>query len=229
MNLDVTHMIGALIEIVWLSLLLSGDNAVLLAFATRALPQDKRRIAVNLGTVLFILLRAALGYALFVSAGLPGFGLIGAVLLLWFALSLAMRSEADGQPDLAPSRTLLASMLAVLAADAPAALSNMLALQAAAQGGKNLILFGFALSIPMLALGSAQFVSILRRTPLLWASAGLLGWLAGQMAAADSLVLSSPMPIELMRDFAPPVGAMAAILLAYGYLRGRHIKPVPEE
>ena len=71
-------MLAGLIEIVWLDLILSGDNAVLLALSTRALPQDQRRLGVNLGTLLFIALRIALAYALFVTAGVAGVGLAGA-------------------------------------------------------------------------------------------------------------------------------------------------------
>jgi predicted tellurium resistance membrane protein TerC len=105
----------------------------------------------------------------------------------------------------------------------------MTAVYAAAHGERPLVLFGLALSIPLLALGSAQFITILRKPPLLWAGAGLLGWVAGQMAAADSFVRASAMPPEIMRDFAPPVGAILAVLLVYGFLRGRQIKSLPLE
>jgi YjbE family integral membrane protein len=225
--MDVSQSLASLIEIVWLSFLLSGDNAVLLALATRALPQQQRRPGVMLGTLLFIFLRIAIAFALLACAGLPGVGLFGAVLLIWTALSLAMRPESPA-PN-APRRCLSAALFACLAADAPAALQNMTAVYAAAHGERPLVLFGLALSIPLLALGSAQFITILRKPPLLWAGAGLLGWVAGQMAAADSFVRASAMPPEIMRDFAPPVGAILAVLLVYGFLRGRQIKSLPLE
>ncbi len=228
----VSQSLAGLIEIVWLDLILSGDNAVLLALATRALPQEQRRPGVLLGTVLFILLRIGVAFGLLTCAGLPGVGLIGAIVLIWAALALAMRHEAQERKTparKAPQRTLSAALFACLAADAPAALQNMTAVHAAAQGVRPLVLFGLALSIPLLALGSAQFINVLRRPPLLWAGAGLLGWIAGQMAATDALVLASPMPPAIMNDFAPPVGALLAILIAYGYVRGRHIKSVPQE
>lgn len=223
--MDVSQSLASLIEIVWLSFLLSGDNAVLLALATRALPQEQRRPGVLLGTVLFILLRIAIAFALLSCAGLPGFGLLGAALLIWTALSLAMRPETPA--PLAPQRSLTAALFACLAADAPAALQNMTAVLAAAQGARPLVLFGLALSIPLLALGSAQFITILRKPPMLWAGAALLGWVAGQMAAMDTFLLASAMPPEIMRDFAPPVGAIIAVLLAYGFLRGRGLKSLP--
>ena len=85
-------------------------------------------------------------------------------------------------------------------------------------------MFGLALSIPLLALGSAQFIDILRKTPLLWASAGLIGWVAGKMAAADALVAASGLPLESVREFAPPAGAALAILLAFLFWRRRRVK-----
>ena len=77
-KLDLSNMLAGLIEIVWLDLILSGDNAVLLALSTRALPQEQRRLGVNLGALSFMALRVALAYALFVTAGVAGVGLAGA-------------------------------------------------------------------------------------------------------------------------------------------------------
>jgi YjbE family integral membrane protein len=228
--MDVSQSLASLIEIVWLDFLLTGDNAVLLAFATRALPREQRRPGVLLGTALFILLRIFFAYALLAYAGLPGVGLFGAALLIWSALSLGTRGEAT--PPKAPQRSLSAVLFACLAMDAPLALQNMVAVQAAAQGSRLLVQIGLALSIPLLALGSAQFITVLRKPPLLWAGAGLLGWLAGRLAAGDGLVLASPMPSGLLHDFAPPVGAILTFLLVYFFSRGRRNngrKPKPEQ
>lgn len=227
--MDLSNTIASLIQIMWLDLVLAGDNAVVLALATRALPQERKRLGVNLGTILFILLRLALAYALMACASLPGFGVAGAALMAWAALATAMRGETQQTPDMKPRRNLAAAMAAAVAFDAPGALVNMVGIQGAAQGHKPLVMFGLALSIPLLALGSAQFITALRKPPLLWASAALLGWVGGRLAAADALVLASPMPPDLMRDFAPPVGAILALLLAFGYARGRKIKRVAEE
>jgi YjbE family integral membrane protein len=227
MQMEMSQTLPGLIEIVWLDLILSGDNAVLLALATRALPVEQRRAAVMLGTLSFILARVGIAFALLTCAGLPGIGFLGAAVLIWAALALAMRPETPERK--APRRSLSAALLACLAADAPVALQNMTAVQAAAGGARPLVLFGLALSIPLLALGSAQFITVLRKPPILWAGAALLGWIAGKMAATDALVLASPMPPALMADFAPPVGAVLAALIVFVYLGGRHIKRVPQE
>jgi YjbE family integral membrane protein len=216
--MDLSQLIASLIEILWLDLVLSGENAILLATATRALPTEQRRLAVNLGTILFILLRVALAYALMALVVLPGLGLAGAALLLWAALWTAMRGEHPSAPEARPRRVLAAALYGALAFDAPFALVNMTAVQAAAHGVKPLVMFGLALSIPLLALGSAPFIAGLRRPPLLWLSAALLGWVAGRMAASDALVLASAAR-QAMASFAPAVGALVGILLAFGFSR----------
>jgi MYXO-CTERM domain-containing protein len=148
-------------------------------------------------------------------------GLASAVLLILAAPALVRRGEMEQDTSQPPRRTLAGALFTCLAADAPAALQNMLGVQAASGGAKPLVMFGLALSIPLLALGSAQFINILRKTPLLWASAGLIGWVAGKMAAADALFATGALPPELMRDFAPPAGAALAILLAFLFWRRR--------
>jgi predicted tellurium resistance membrane protein TerC len=226
--MDLSQTLGALIEIIWIDLVLAGENAIVLAMATRALPQDRKRIALNAGTILFILLRVLLVYALMAVADLPGFGFAAAALMLWAAFWVAMRGESDKMPEIAPRRTLGPVLAGALAYDAQGALLNMTGVVGAAQGDKPFVMLGLALSIPLLALGSAQFVMALRKPPILWASAGFLGWIAGRMAAADSLALASPMPAGLTHDFAPPLGALIALLLAFGYARGRKIKRVED-
>ncbi len=226
--MDLSQAIGALIEIIWVDLVLAGENAIVLAMATRALPQDQKRIAINVGTILFILLRVLLVYALMAVADLPGFGFAAAALLLWAALWTAKRGETDKMPEIKPMRALGPVLVGALAYDAQGALLNMTGVMGAARGDKPFVMLGLALSIPLLALGSAQFVMALRKPPMLWASAGFLGWIAGRMASMDALALASPMPVGLMRDFAPPLGALIALLLAFGYARLRKIKRVED-
>ncbi len=226
--MGLSQTIGALIEIIWIDLVLAGENAIALAMATRALPQAQKRIALNVGTILFILLRVLLVYALMAVADLPGFGFAAAALMLWAALWVAKRGESDKMPEITPRRALGPVLAGALAYDAQGALLNMTGVMGAAQGDKPFVLLGLALSIPLLALGSARFILALRKPPMLWASAGLLGWIAGRMASVDALALASPMPVGLMHDFAPPVGALLALLLAFGYARGRKIKRVED-
>jgi predicted tellurium resistance membrane protein TerC len=219
----------AAIQIVWLDLMLAGDSAMVLALATRALPEGRRRLGVNLGGILLMVLRAAILFAALACAPLPGFGLFCAAALIFASWLIARRGES-GPPVLkSPARNLAPLLLAVVAQDAAAALTNMLAVQAAAQGSRPLAWLGLALALPMLALGAAPFVSLLRKPPLIWVGAILLGWLAGQSAARDAALAFTAMPQEVMRDFAPPTGAVLSLLVVYIYLRREKFQRLPEE
>jgi len=218
----------AAIQIVWLDLMLAGDGAMTLALATRALPEGRRRLAVNLGGLLMMAMRAAVLVAALACAPLPGFGLFCAAALIWAAWLAARRGE-NRQPALKAPDGLAPLLLAVLAQDAPAALTNMLAAQAAAQTSGPLAWLGLALSFPMLALGGSPLVAVSRRPPMVFAGALLLGWLAGRSVAADALMALTAMPPALMADIAPPTGAVLALLMVYIYLRRGKFQRLPEE
>lgn len=219
----------AAVEIVWLNLMLAGDSAMVLALATRTLPEGRRRLGVNLGGLLLMAMRAAILFAALACAPLPGFGFFCAVALIVAAWLTARRGEA-GPPALRTSAGgLLPLLLAVLAQDASVALTNMLAVQAAAQGSRPLAWLGLALAFPMLALGASPITTLLRKPPLIWVGVLLLGWLAGQSAAADPGVAFTAMPRELMSDFAPPTGAALSLLVVYIYLRRKKFQRLPDE
>ena len=219
----------AAVEIVWLDLLLAGDSAMVLALATRVLPVGRRRLGVNLGGLLLMAMRAAILFAALACAPLPGFGLFCSAALIVAAWLTARRGEV-GQPAFKSSgRALGPLLLAVLAQDASIALTNMLAVQAAAQASRPLAWLGLALAFPMLALGASPVTTLLRKPPLIWVGVLLLGWLAGQSAAADAMIAFTAMPQELMRDFAPPTGAVLSLLLVYIYLRREEFQRLPEE
>lgn len=226
MELDLTI---AAIEMVWLTLMLAGDGGMTLALATRALPERRRRLGVNLGGLLLMAMRAASLVAALACAPLPGFGFFCAAALIFAAWLTARRGEAGPPPPPTSVSGLGALLLAVAAQDAPVALTNMLAAQAAAQGSHPLAWLGLALSLPMLALGASPVVSLLRRPPLIWVGVLLLGWLAGRSAAADSALAFTAMPPELMSDLAPPMGATLALLVVYIAQRREKFQRLPEE
>jgi predicted tellurium resistance membrane protein TerC len=227
--MDDRAMTAAVIEIVLLNLMLAGDSAMFLAVATKALPQAQRRLGVNLGAILLMVSRGAVLFAAISLAPLPGFGLFCAVALIASAVFTAQRGEAPAPVPAKPLRDLPALLRAVLGQDAPAALANMLALQAATQGHTELAWLGLAVSFPMLALGAAGSVALFRKPPLLWGGALLLGWLAGQAAAADALLALTPTPPQVLRDFAPPTSAALALLAVFVYLRRHRFQRLSKE
>lgn len=203
-------ILGALIATVFVALLLSGEQAVALALATRALSPRDKKWAVNLGTLGFIGLRVALALALLALAGSPGLGLFCAVVLLGAVAALSSRDDTG--PDLPLSRGLGSALRSAMIYDAPLALFGMVAIYAAAEGERPVVLLGLALSIPLIALGSAQFLTSLRRPPVLFFGAAVLGWLGGQMGAADSLL--HPLDLASAKLAGGGLGAMIALGLS---------------
>jgi YjbE family integral membrane protein len=173
-----------LLEIIWINILLSGDNAVVIALACRSLPERQRKLGVMLGSGAAVALRVVFTVLVVELLGLPFVKIAGGVLLLWIGVRLVGAEER--QKEIAPANTLWSAIRIVAVADAVMSLDNMMAVAAAAKGSKLLILLGLALSIPLLVFGATIVLALLTRFPLLvWAGAGLLGWIAGNLIGAD--------------------------------------------
>ena len=173
-----------LLEIIWINILLSGDNAVVIALACRSLPDRQRTLGVMLGSGAAVALRVIFTVLVVELLGLPFVRIAGGVLLLWIAIKLAGAEEP--QKEIAPANTLWSAIRIVAVADAVMSLDNMIAVAAAAKGSKLLILLGLALSIPLLVFGSTLALALFNRFPVLvWAGAALLGWIAGDLIGTD--------------------------------------------
>src|SRR6202045_84066 len=174
----------SLLEIIWIDILLSGDNAVVIALACRALPEGQRTLGVMLGSGAAVALRVVFTVLVVELLGLPFVKIAGGVLLLWIGVRLTRAEER--QKEIAPANTLWSAIRIIVVADAVMSLDNMMAVAAAAKGSKLLILLGLALSIPLLVFGSTLVLALLNRFPVLvWAGAGLLGWIAGNLIGTD--------------------------------------------
>lgn len=178
-------------------LLLSGDNAVVIALACRSLPPRQRRRAMLCGTGAAILLRIYLATVVSYLMDIPGMKLVGAAALLIIAIKLLIEEEKKDGP-LQPAgegtvssaqRELLTAIVLIVIADLVMSVDNMVALTATAKGDLLVLGLGLILSIPLLMYGS-QFVAVLfRGLPLLVTMGGaLLGWIAGDIMASDSLL-----------------------------------------
>jgi YjbE family integral membrane protein len=171
-------------EIIWINLLLSGDNAILIALACRQLPVRQRRWGVFLGALGGIALRIAFTLVIVELMMIPYLKLVGAVLLLIVAVKLLI--DEGEHSDVKAKPNLWSAVGAIIMADAVMSLDNVIAIAAAARGSTNLIVFGLLLSVPIVMFGAGALLKVLERFPaLVWAGAGLLGWVAGDMAAAD--------------------------------------------
>lgn len=188
--------IAKVLEIAWINILLSGDNAVVIALACRALPPQQRKMGVLLGAGVAVVLRII--FALIVSylMGLPFLRVVGAVLLLWIAVKL-VTEEAD-EAEVHASDNLWKAVQTIAIADAVMSLDNVIAVAAVAKGNYWLFVFGLAMSIPIVVVGAQLIMSLLSRFPILiWAGAALLGWVAGEMLMGD------PWPISWLQVHHP--------------------------
>ena len=182
-----------LAQIVVIDVLLGGDNAVLIALASRGLPVAERRRAIAYGTAGAILMRIVLVFFALRLLELPWLRVIGAVLLLGIGVKL-MQPEPEGHAEVAAKDRLWAAVKTVIVADLVMSLDNVIAIAGAAHnaGGESslvLVVFGLLLSVPLIVWGSGLVVVLMHRLPrLIELGAALLGWIAGGLAASDAVL-----------------------------------------
>ncbi|BAF90155.1 MULTISPECIES: TerC family protein [Azorhizobium] len=187
----------SLLQIVWIDLLLSGDNAVVIALACRSLPPSQRRWGIILGAGAAVGLRIIFALAISYLLGVPFLKIAGAVLLLWIAAKLVLSGEEEAH-EVEASDSLWRAVRTIAIADAVMSLDNVVAIAAASRGHPELFIFGLLLTIPLIVAGSQLVLALLQRLPILvWAGAALLGFIAGEMLVSD--VIS----IDLLKGFNP--------------------------
>ncbi len=221
----------AIAKIVWVDVLLSGDNAVVIALAARNLPPDRQRQAVILGSAGAIVLRVVLVFFAVALLTLPYVKLIGAALLVWIGIQLLQNDDEHKKID--PARDLFAAVRTILVADFVMSLDNVLALAAIADTAPPssrllVLLLGLGLTIPLIMFGSTLLLKVIQRFPLIvTAGAALLGFVAGEMAAGDPAVV----PILPQSEWLPTgLGVMlAALVVVVGTVMSRRAASRPAE
>ena len=204
-----------ILQIVWIDLLLSGDNAVVIALACRGLPEDKRKIGIILGAGMAIALRMGLTVILSRLLDLPFIKLAGGLLLLLIAVKLVI--DEEGEHEVASQTTIWGAVWTITLADVVMSLDNVLAIAGAARGHTGLIIFGLLLSIPLIVYGAGAVMKLMERFPILiWAGAALLGWIAGEMIVADPVIAAwvdrHGDPPDILASIA---GAVLVIVIAF--------------
>jgi YjbE family integral membrane protein len=221
MTIDSTTLF-AIAEIIWINLLLSGDNAVVIALACRSLPADQRRLGIGLGAGAAVGLRVVFTAIVANLLFLPFLKIVGGVLLLWIAIKLLI--DETEEKDVAAPPKLWAAVRTIALADMVMSLDNVLAIAAAAHGSMALIIFGLLLSVPLIVFGASLIIGLLQRYPaFVWGGAALLGWVAGELLLTDPFWPGyiGWKPAELVIDAVAAAGAI--IVVATGWLlRRRH-------
>ena len=175
-------------QIIIVNIVLSGDNAVVIALAARSLPPNQQKQAIIWGSVAAIIMRVILTIVAVEMLKLPYLKLIGALLLFWIAVQLLVPEE-DGDDGIKSSGNLWAAIRTILIADLVMSLDNVIGVAAAAKGDNILLMLGLAISIPLIIFGSTIILKLMDRYPIIiTGGAALLGWVAGDMATTDPSV-----------------------------------------
>ena len=177
-------------QIIFINVLLSGDNAIVIAMACRGLPEQQRRWGLIFGAGMAALLRIVFTVILASLMMLSNVKLIGGAGLLYIAAKLLVPEEAD-RSDLQATAQLWRAVMVIAVADIIMSFDNVVAIAAAARGDYLLLAIGLAISIPLLVVGAALMSALLDRYPIsIWLGAALLGWIAGETMATDPAVVS---------------------------------------
>src|SRR5215471_6267271 len=188
MELFTTQFWVAVTEIIFVNILLSGDNAVVIALACRNLSQRARRQGIFWGVLGAIVLRIVLTLFAMSLLVYPYLKLVGAVLLFWIGIKLIAQGDGDDHQVKASDR-LLTAIWTIIVADLVMSLDNVMAVAAAAKGHIALMVFGLVVSIPIVVIGAQIIMRLMGRYPILvMLGGGLLGYIAGEMAVEDPVV-----------------------------------------
>lgn len=175
---------AALGQITLINIVLSGDNAVVIALAARSLPEHQQKQAVMWGAGAAVVMRIILTIIAVELLKWPYLKIIGAILLFWIAIKLLVPEHDDENVE--SSDNLMKAIKTILIADLVMSLDNVIGVAAAAKGNVTLLIIGLAISIPLVVFGATMLMKVMERWPvIITIGAGLLGWVAGEMLVTD--------------------------------------------
>jgi YjbE family integral membrane protein len=213
----------ALAKIAVINVVLSGDNAVVIALACRSLPPRQQRKAFAVGTAGIVVLMTALTSIAAFLMSLPWIQLGGSALLLWIGVKLLMPGDEDAGVD--ESASFWTAVKTIIIADIVMSLDNVLGMAGAARGHYGMLFVGLAITMPLILFGSALLMRLMDRFPVLVTlGAGLLGWVAGDMAVGDLAVAPWVEAHAHWLDYAAPAAGAIFVVLAGHALAARHAR-----
>jgi len=212
----------AALEIVVINILLSGDNAVVIALACRNLPPRQRRWGVFWGAIGAIVLRIILTFFAVSLLQLSYLKIIGGALLVWIGIRLIAEEDGEGGHDVQSSDRMLAAIRTVVIADLVMSIDNVLGVAAAARGNLLLLIFGLVVSVPLVIGGAQLIMRLIERFPvLIVAGGGLLGFVAGELIVDDSAIADWIHAHAAWLTWAAPVIGIALVVGPAKWLEGR--------
>ncbi len=215
MTLSDTAFWIALLQIIGVNLVLSGDNAVVIALAARSLPPKQQKQAVLWGSGAAVVMRIVLTVVAVELLRLPYLKLVGAALLLWIGIQLLLPEDDDHEGKAMANTGLVAAIRTILIADLVMSLDNVIAVAAAAKDDLTLLIIGLLISIPIVIFGSTILMKFMERWPIIITIGGaLLGWVAGEMAVSDPAIKAwVDANAGWLHYAAPALGAIVVVLV----------------
>jgi YjbE family integral membrane protein len=224
-DLFAPQFLVSVFEIILINILLSGDNAVVIALACRNLPDKLRRKGILWGVLGAIILRIVLTFFAMSLLEYPWIKLVGAALLIWIGIKLIV-GEEHVEHEVKASDRLFSAVWTILIADLVMSLDNVMAVTAAAKGDLPLIIFGLVISIPLVIFGSQIIMRLIERLPLLVpAGGGLLGYIAGDLATDDPVAVPWIEAYVPLVDWLAPIVGVAVVVVP-GLWLARRRRPV---
>lgn len=177
-----------LIKIIWINIILSGDNAVVIALAARSLPAEQQKKAILFGSGAAVVLRIGLTVVAAKLLELPYLQIVGGFLLLWIGTQL-LHEEDEDEDGGSEKSGLWVAIRTILIADLVMSLDNVIAVAAAAKGSMTLLILGLAISIPLVIFGSKLMIGLMNRFPaIILLGAALVGWVGGETIVSDVIL-----------------------------------------
>lgn len=218
----------AVLQIILIDIVLSGDNAVVIALACRNLPERQRRLGIIWGVGGAIALRVTLTFFAVSLLALSYVKLVGAVLLLWIGVKLILPQHETGGHEIKAAGNLFGAIRTIIIADFVMSVDNVIAVAAAARDSVFLLIFGLALSIPLMVWASQLILRLMDRFPVIITIGGaLLGWIALSMAISDPVVKDELAPYKGWLGWVAPIAGAVLVVAVGKYLASR--RPQPEK
>lgn len=202
-----------LAQIIMINIVLSGDNAVVIALASRSLPPKQQKKAILFGSFGAIILRIILTFFAVYLLGLPWLKIVGALLLFWIAVKMLIPEDEEG--NLEAHDHLWGAIKTIIVADFVMSLDNVLGVAAAAKGNFVLLVLGLAISIPLIIYGSTLILKLMSRFPvIITLGGGVLGWVAGEMMITDPVISDwVNSQAHWLHTIAPAFGALFVVAM----------------
>ncbi|MBF5004930.1 TerC family protein [Diaphorobacter caeni] len=210
-----------LVKIIWINIILSGDNAVVIALAARSLPPVQQKKAIMIGSGAAVVLRIVLTVVAAKLLELSFLQIIGGVLLLWIGYQL-LTGDDDEEGESKGSGGMVAAVRTILIADLVMSLDNVIAVAATAQGNMVLLILGLAISIPLVIFGSTLMIKLMERFPVIVTlGAALIGWVGGETIVNDNILHDYALSHPWLHYVAAAAGAILVVAVGK-YVKARN-------